>query len=269
MSIPELPNDLYLEIAKNADDRTILNMLLVDKKHYNDNFFRILLERKYPLLIKFKESGQNYRQLYLRMTHYLALLKEEYNFPYIPHPEFNPVIIYNNVDRNNTGLGLAAEIGDMYLIKELISIGADDFNTGMVGGIISGNRDIVNYFISLGADDWNYGLMTAAVYDRQDLIKFYMSQEDINPNFGLVGAAEGGHKHLIDYFLSLGAEDRDHSLMAVVESAKINTDRKKELIYFFIGEGARNIVKAAKMAENLVNKEIANYLWSFTMRGMG
>ena len=50
----ELNKDTYLYLAQFADDRTILNMLSVNKKFNDPEFFRQVMTRKYTLLIKYK-----------------------------------------------------------------------------------------------------------------------------------------------------------------------------------------------------------------------
>lgn len=51
-----LMKDAYLEIAKAADDRTIVRMLSVNKKFHDDDFFKLVFEHKDPLLVKFLPS---------------------------------------------------------------------------------------------------------------------------------------------------------------------------------------------------------------------
>ena len=78
-----LPADVYEYLANHADDKTILNMLSVNKK-FNDNiFFERIMTRKYPLLIQFKNDGETLKQFYVRMVHYLSKLEEEFGIPYI------------------------------------------------------------------------------------------------------------------------------------------------------------------------------------------
>ena len=77
-----LTKDMYEYLTNFADDRDILNMLSVDKKFSNDEFFRKVLERKYPLLLKFKKENETHKKFYLKLIFYMSKLKTEFNIPY-------------------------------------------------------------------------------------------------------------------------------------------------------------------------------------------
>jgi len=100
--------DIYLKVASFADDEDIIRMLSVNKKYraFDDpNFFINILKTRYPLLIRFKNDDETWKQFYLRMIYYLAKLREELSLPYLPSYDYNPEIIYNylikdkNVDK--------------------------------------------------------------------------------------------------------------------------------------------------------------------------
>ena len=48
------PN-IYEYITNFADDRTIISMLSVNKKFRDENLFKRIIQRRYPLLIEFKQ----------------------------------------------------------------------------------------------------------------------------------------------------------------------------------------------------------------------
>ena len=54
MNAAFLDKDTYEYLTNFADDRTILNMLAVNRKFNDDDFFRRVLQRKYPTLLEFK-----------------------------------------------------------------------------------------------------------------------------------------------------------------------------------------------------------------------
>ena len=113
-----LTKDAYLEIAKAADDKTIVKMLSVNRKFHDDEFFKLVFEYKYPFLIKFKKDKESWKDFYLRMVMYIAKLKKEYDIDYIPSPRFNPEEFYfNRFDDKHQDLYDAAE----YLV------GVEDF----------------------------------------------------------------------------------------------------------------------------------------------
>ena len=93
--------DVYEYITQFADDRTVLNMLSVNRKFNNPVFFRIIIKRKYPGLVSLKNNNESWKSFYLKIIYYVALI-EEYDL-------FNPtqeniknfvrgVITRNNID---------------------------------------------------------------------------------------------------------------------------------------------------------------------------
>ena len=122
----QLPRDIYLKIAdevvqRDEDDMIILNMLRVNKKYYKDEHFQRLMQKRYPLLIKYKRQNESWKRFYLRMIHYISLLKEEFDIPYFPNPKFDPEYFYKKMSlvgfesmALDNLLGMAAENGIMY-----------------------------------------------------------------------------------------------------------------------------------------------------------
>jgi len=51
-----IPKDVYEYLTNFGDDKTIVNMLSVNKTFRNEEFFKRVLERKYPMLISFKKK---------------------------------------------------------------------------------------------------------------------------------------------------------------------------------------------------------------------
>ena len=72
--------DVYEYMLNFADDKTIINMLSVNK-HFNDEkFFEKVMKRRYPLLIEFRKEKESWKHLFIRMVHILALLYEKYGW---------------------------------------------------------------------------------------------------------------------------------------------------------------------------------------------
>lgn len=103
-----VPADIYEYIANFADNRTILNMLLANKQFNDPVLFERIFKRKYPYLIKYKKPEESWKKFYLRMIHYIALLKEKYDFTY---PDD---IINSNLPK------IALEHTDPYYLYEII-----------------------------------------------------------------------------------------------------------------------------------------------------
>src|SRR4029078_13354477 len=72
----------YAYLLNFADDRDIINMLSVNKKFRNEGFFERVMKKKYPDLIQYRDEGESWKHLFLRVVYYVSKLKEKYNIPY-------------------------------------------------------------------------------------------------------------------------------------------------------------------------------------------
>ena len=82
-----LPADIYLNIAKENDRKTLLSMTSANKAlraKFDDNFFLDYLTRHYPETIKYKPYNATYRQYGLQVLAAIHTLAEDYNFGYVP-----------------------------------------------------------------------------------------------------------------------------------------------------------------------------------------
>ncbi|GAH36589.1 unnamed protein product [marine sediment metagenome] len=75
----DLNPDLYEYLTGFVDDKTIINMLSVNKKFNDPIFFQRIFKRKYPFLIEFKEDNQTWKVFYLSMIKYIYKLLEEFD----------------------------------------------------------------------------------------------------------------------------------------------------------------------------------------------
>ena len=134
-SSPTLTRDTYQYLLEFADDRTIVNALLMKNKQYNsylnEDFFKKLIQHRYPLLTNKREEGETWKRFYLRVVHYLGKLMEEFEIPYIPHEHFEPQGHYkwmkelSNKEKWNANLFYATDAGNLDLVKYFIRKGAD------------------------------------------------------------------------------------------------------------------------------------------------
>ena len=94
-----LTKDTYEYILNFADDRDIMNMLLVNKKFAknlaDDDFFQRIMQRKYHLLIQHKKENETWKSLYLRMVKAIAQIHESLDVPYLFLPNYNPEKFYS------------------------------------------------------------------------------------------------------------------------------------------------------------------------------
>ena len=93
-----LTKDTYEYLLNFADDKTILNMLSTNKRFRDEEFFERIMKKRYPLIVRFKDVNQNWREFYIQTIYYLSKLLEVFQLPYLPTLDFNPKAIYNNLN---------------------------------------------------------------------------------------------------------------------------------------------------------------------------
>ena len=119
-------SNIYEYIANFADDRTILSMLSVNKKFRDENLFKRIIQRKYPLLIEFKKPIETWQHFFVKMTYYIHKLEEDYDITYIPTKGYNPMVLINHYNKYDEAMKYAS---------------------------LGGHKDLVNFFIQKGAHD--------------------------------------------------------------------------------------------------------------------
>ena len=127
----EIPKDMYEYLTNFADDKTILNMLSVNKQFRDEKFFERVLERKYPMLMIFKKEGQSWRDFYIKMTYYISKLEEDYDIPYIPSIYFNPEGFFEEYyrtpdSRRRAALFYATNAKRLDIVNKLLYEGVDE-----------------------------------------------------------------------------------------------------------------------------------------------
>ena len=118
--------DIYSYIVNLAEDRDVINMLSVNRKFSDDSYFKKVLEKRYPLLLRFKSPYETYKKFYLKMVKYMSKLWEKYKIPYVAAKFFNPESKYKQatfLDPYSMTLIDVAEVGDIKLAEYLIGKG--------------------------------------------------------------------------------------------------------------------------------------------------
>ena len=190
-----LTKDTYEYILNFADDREIVNMLLVNKKFAqklnDDNFFRKLMERKYPLLIEFRRENETWKNLYLRMVKYISLLQDEYGIPYLNVANYNPVVFYQFGQNYPHLLDSAIRIiltkgGDSRILSILLDKFINKYsrnpnidiknslNSFIYNVVESKNLENVKVLLEKGADDYTILLIKAVYANNFEIVKFVM-----------------------------------------------------------------------------------------------
>lgn len=90
-----ISKDIYLYLTNFiGDDKTILNMLSVNKKFHNEELFKKVIERKYPLLVTFKDESETWKNFYINNIFYMSALNKKFGIPYIQSKDYNPKELY-------------------------------------------------------------------------------------------------------------------------------------------------------------------------------
>ena len=172
-------------------------MLMMNKKFAqkleDDNFFHKLMDRKYPLLVKFKKEGETWKHLYLRMIKYIALINEKFGIPYLGVEDYDPSEFYNMYSNQDhviyNALRILLEKGGNYkVLEKLLDIFIEkykndrkinmkkSFNDFLSTAVESGDLKTITILLEKGADDYETLLIESAFADHLNIVKFVMEQ---------------------------------------------------------------------------------------------
>lgn len=74
--------DIFQHLGDIADDKTVLQMIYLNKKTYGDDYIKRILESRYPYLLQYKDPRESYRHFYVKNIYYIAKIREEFNVIY-------------------------------------------------------------------------------------------------------------------------------------------------------------------------------------------
>jgi Ankyrin repeats (3 copies) len=204
-----IPKDLYEYLTNFADDKTILNILSVNKKFHNEYSFQRLIKRKYPLLIPFKK--ETWKELFLRMSYYISKLEEGFGIPYIPTKGYNPEQFYKDYRYRKSifdwGMIKASRGGHMEIVKLMIEKGPTYFDTSMAYAAEGGHMEIVKLMIEKGATDFDYAMANASKGGHMEIVKLMIEKGATDFNWAMANAAEGGQMKIVKLMIEKGATD--------------------------------------------------------------
>ena len=176
--------DIYEYIVNLAEDRDVINMLSVNKKFNDDLYFRKILERRYPLLLKFKLEDETYKQFYLKMVKYMAKLWEEYEIPYIPAKSFDPGFF-------------------SYMSK----YHRDIYTDSLKYAVEAENKKLIEYFLEKGGKFSRFSYQIVGKRGSVDILKFILAK--FPPPYEwlqetLILAEDNGNQPVVEYLLNAG-----------------------------------------------------------------
>jgi hypothetical protein len=278
-----ISRDIWYSIAIRADDRDILNMLGVNKKFNESEFFQIVFRNKYPLLQKFKRSEQTWREFYLSMIKYIYKLQEEYSFEYVPAPSLNPKFLYchfkNGEDYDNENIRwkhreFCGETGDMKYLQKYLNeeLSSEDEMSILSGVCLSGNfllfEECYKKFseVHLTVEDFENALVSGNV----DLINIVRKQlvlsKKIEKDHIMFAAIR---RHDYETFLSCFPDVLENSVKPIMPKYHIITDigtisvknnNLKTIKYLVEEKVMIKIQSVAKYCMIYDRKEILEYL---------
>jgi hypothetical protein len=91
-----LTKDTYEYLLNFCDDKTIINMLSVNKKFNNDNIYERVFKLRYLFLINCKKNNETWKKLFVRIVHFIEKL-DEYNRRLVFSLSLNPEWLYNHI----------------------------------------------------------------------------------------------------------------------------------------------------------------------------
>ena len=257
----ELDKDTFEYLTNFADDRTILSMLSVNKKFNDEQFFKRVIQRKYPLLLKFQKKDESVKSLFIRMTYALAKLQEDYGIPYMSTPKYNPYNFYRNWKGEkkiyNRAMDYAAQVGDLETVKSMIEKGALGYDYTMNQAVEYGHLNIVQFLINKTNGYQDNHLITASTEGHLEIVKYLLEQivfdvETINRALRITSSK--GHTEVAKLLIQKGATDLNGALIEASEYGHLET------VKFLIQQGATNFSSAIREAKESGYTEIVDYL---------
>ena len=255
--------DIYEYIACLADDTTTLNMLSVNKKFLDENYYRRIIQKKYPYLAKIKEyekpfelhvraGGEpkmyNYvmtwRQCYIKNLHFILTIENKYGIPYFNVKFYFPERLLHRLLKEGNPY--------CYLLHRALEQGRSDIRDDILqkhkvapvysllsASCKSGNLKLVKEtynFLSekLKNPHLNQGIKYAVRHNHFDILDFLLEKGAQRPGVGV----------------AFGVENRDylnHALsLSVFNESNIMTK-------YLISKGANNFYQCVIVLQERIN----------------
>tara|TARA_R110001599_G_scaffold130977_2_gene306563 strand:- start:1198 stop:1920 length:723 start_codon:yes stop_codon:yes gene_type:complete len=237
-------------------------MLSVNKKFNDEQFFKRVMQRKYPLLLRFQKKDESIKSLFVRMTYAMAKLQEEFGIPYMSTLSYNPSDLYRHWKHDgqlyNRALRYAVRSGDLDAIKSMIGKEATAYNWVMGDAVKYGHLKVVKFLIDKITDsEQNIYLITASAEGHIDIVKFLFDSLNFNVeglNMALNFTSRSGHTEIVKLLVQKGATDLNRGLLEASKWGHL------EIVKFLVQQGATNFASAIAKAKGSDYTDIINYL---------
>lgn len=245
----EVTKDVYEYMTNFADDKTILNMLSVNRKFNDPIFFERVMMRKYPLLIEFKKENESWKEFFIRMVYAIAKLEEETKIPYIPTKGYNPDELYQRY-KNSYAYQKLPKSHVIY-----VELGGEAAKGGHLS-LLNLVLEKYPYRVVL----YNRAIIQAAAGGQFNLVK-YLAEKAPNSYFreAFEVAAKNGHLNIIEYLLTK-FQPTTHDLNVAMNWAAERGHL--EIVKYLVGKGARSFSSALEYSASSGHMDIVKYLVS-------
>ena len=186
--------DIYQHIASFSDDITVLRMLSTNRKFNDPILFQRMIRNRYPLLERYKLPYEDWKHFYLRMIQAIYSLAEN-DFPYVPDVRFNPVEIYQKLQKPRKddywgrgwgeGIDYSSAIGRLDLLKIIVEsakarkqeININTINSAVSNAVRIKNTPILEYLMEIfNYRNYDYIVETAASHNNSEIFDRYLDQ---------------------------------------------------------------------------------------------
>ena len=188
--------DIYEYITHFLDDKSIVNMLSVNKKFNTDVYYFRVMQRKYPLLLVCQKETETYKQLFVRMTYFIDKIYKKYGVPCIHHEDYRPAMVFRDYwyksgfNMYEYFLRYAAGAGDLDIVNLLIK-DCRHLEGGLCEAARYGHLNIVQLLLKLGAEDSAAAILCASCDNHMNIINCLLEKiEDIPLALAETGSLE-------------------------------------------------------------------------------
>lgn len=155
--------DVYEHLMNFSDDKDVLNMLSVNKKFSDESFFKKVLMKRYPFLLKYKTEDVSWRKFYISMIYYIASMKEKY-----PNADsFNPENI-NKEDMICFSIKIAIKTKNLNLIRFFIEKLGKDIVLSGFNQAVELKPSFINFIENADFGE-NYAILLAPLLNKRIL----------------------------------------------------------------------------------------------------
>ena len=232
--------DIYEYIACLADDATTLNMLSVNKKFLHEDYYRRIIEKKYPYLLKLKAFDKPYtysrsshgktetftynyvltwRKFYIKNVYFMLKFVEIFQIPYFYIKNYYPEVLLQR-------LTMFERNPHHYLLSRALEQARIDIRNL----IFEQKFDVpMNSNLSCAGRSGNLSL----VKETYDILSTRLKKIDVKPAISV--SIKTGNCEMLNFLLEKGGT---RELNYALERSRFCEDYS--MMKFLIGKGANN-----------------------------